>query len=215
MTLISTLRFKTPVTVRGGSQRCLAVLAQAANFVAIQNIVHLPPAFRSRFIVLLLISRCSANGFSQSKWRGATEKELAALIPARAPVEKEQIETELRTAAGVTDGKGKFIAGVVIITAGYAAEGKYSHFFIAQTPVRIGEIALPVGEYVFGYKRVDGEMLEVRFFEAATGKSLGLVNAQLQPARGPIRSLLINPPIGGKGTMQLGRFVFGYTLNKS
>lgn len=179
-----------------------------------QNIVRNPLAFRGRLMVLLLISFCSSNGFSQSKWRGATEKELAALIPARAPVEKEQIETELRTAAGVTDGKGKFIAGVVIITAGYAAEGKYSHFFIVQTPVRIGEIALPIGEYVFGYKRVDGEMLEVRFFEAATGKPLGLVNAQLQPARGPIRSLLINPPVGGKGTMQLGRFVFSYALNK-
>jgi hypothetical protein len=165
-------------------------------------------------LLLLFMAVCCAIGLSQVKWRAATENELAALIPARAPVEKEQIETELRTAAGVTDGKGKFIAGVVIITAGYAAEGKYSHFFIAQTPVKVGEIALPAGEYVFGFKRVDGEMLEVRFFEAATGKPLGMINAHLQPARGPIRSLLINPPVGGKGTMQLGRFVFNYSLNK-
>jgi hypothetical protein len=165
-------------------------------------------------LLLLLTGACCVTGLSQVKWRAATENELAALIPARAPVEKEQIETELRTASGVTDGKGKFIAGVVIITAGYAAEGKYSHFFIAQTPVKVGEIALPLGEYVFGFKRVDGGMLEVRFFEAATGKPLGMINAHLQPARGPIRSLLINPPVGGKGTMQLGRFVFSYTLNK-
>ncbi|MBI1761361.1 MAG: hypothetical protein HYR56_07995 [Acidobacteria bacterium] len=163
---------------------------------------------------LALSLAAASTARAQTKWRAATEKELAALIPARAPVEKEQIETELRTAAGVTDGKGKFIAGVVIITAGYAAEGKYSHFFIAQTSLRVGELALPAGEYVFGYKRVDGEMLEVRFFEAATGKPLGLVNAHLQPARGPIRSLLINPPVGGKGTMLLGRFVFNYALNK-
>lgn len=163
---------------------------------------------------VLLTGACCVAGLSQSKWRSATEKELAALIPARAPVEKEQIETELRTASGVTDGKGRFIAGVVIITAGYAAEGKYSHFFIAQTPLKVGEIALPAGEYVFGFKRVEGEMLEVRFFEAATGKPLGIVHAHLQPARSAIRSLLINPPVGGKGTMALGRFVFNYALNK-
>ena len=165
------------------------------------------------FLLALLIGWSNVAGFGQTKWRSATEKELAALIPARAPVEKERIETELRTASGVTDGKGKFIAGVVIITAGYAAEGKYSHFFIVQTPLKIGGIALPTGEYVFGYKRVDGDLLEVRFFEAATGRPLGVVNAQRQPARGPIQSLLISSPVNGKGTMQLGRFVFNYTLD--
>lgn len=165
-------------------------------------------------LVLLLTAWCSINGLSQAKWRTATEKELAALIPARAPVEKEQIETELRTAAGVTNGKGKFIFGVVIITAGYAAEGKYSHFFVTQASLRLGELALGPGQYVFGYKRIDGEFLEVSFFEAATGNPLGKVKAKLQPARGPIRSLLINPPVAGQGTMQLGRFVFEYGIAK-
>ena len=155
-----------------------------------------------------------ANSVQGEKWRSATEKELAALIPARAPVEKEQIETELRTASGVTNGKGQFIAGVVIITAGYAAEGKYSHFFITQAPIRIGEMSLAPGEYVFGYKRIDGEQLEVKFYEAATGKLLGAVKARREPARGPIRSLLINPPNGGSGTMQLGRFTFEFSILK-
>lgn len=157
------------------------------------------------------LAQTKAQTKASTKWRSATEKELAALIPARAPVEKEQIETELRTASGVTDGKGKFIFGVVIITAGYAAEGKYSHFFVTQTPLKVGDIALPAGQYVFGYKRRDGEMLEVSFFEAATGKPLGKVTAKLQPARGPIRSLLITPPAAGQGLFQLGRFAFAYT----
>ena len=69
-------------------------------------------------------------------WRNASEPELRKVIPARAPVIKENIETEFRTASGVTDGRGKFIAGVVMITAGYSAEGKYSHFFIAQVPMK-------------------------------------------------------------------------------
>jgi hypothetical protein len=36
----------------------------------------------------------------------ASEEELKALIPARAPVISERIETEFRTASGITDGKG-------------------------------------------------------------------------------------------------------------
>ncbi len=162
--------------------------------------------------LMLFAGLCAAA--SQTKWRTATEKELAALIPARAPVEKERIETELRTAAGVTDGRGKFIAGVVIITAGYAAEGKYSHFLLTQTPLKIGEMKLGPGEYVFGYRRIEGEALEVKFYEAATGKQLGMVKARREPARGPIRSLLITPPEGESGTMLLGRFVFEYSVSK-
>ena len=56
-----------------------------------------------------------------AEWRTATEKELKSVVPERAPVGKERIETEFRTASGVTDGRGKFIFGVVMITAGYEA----------------------------------------------------------------------------------------------
>lgn len=148
----------------------------------------------------------------QGKWRAATEKELAALLPARAPVEKEQIETEMRTATGITNGSGKFFAAVVIITAGYAAEGKYSHFLTTQIPVKIGTLTLPPGEYVFGQKRVDTNTIEVRFHEASSGKLLGSVNAQRGQTKGAIRSVTIAPPKGSTGTMSLGRFAFSYTL---
>lgn len=168
---------------------------------------------RALTFLLLIIAAVTAQA-SQPKWRTATEKELAALIPARAPVEKENIETELRTASGVTNGKGQFIAGVVIITAGYAAEGKYSHFFLTQAPLKIAEMTLGAGQYVFGYRRLDGDTLEVKFYEAATGKQLGVVKARREPPRGPIRSLLITPPEGDKGTLQLGRFVFEYSVSK-
>ncbi|HKE56269.1 MAG TPA: hypothetical protein VKB46_06200, partial [Pyrinomonadaceae bacterium] len=73
--------------------------------------------------ILLSSALLFANsGPGAGRWRTATEPELRKLIPARAPVIKENIETEFRTASGVTDGRGKFIAGVVIITAGYSAE---------------------------------------------------------------------------------------------
>ena len=153
----------------------------------------------------------SAN---DSSWRQATEKELAAVVPTRAPVEKERIETELRTASGVTDGQGKFIVGVVIITAGYAADGKYSHFFFNQTAIKAGEVKLKAGEYVFGSKRIDDDTLEVKFYEAATGKFVGAVKALRETKRGAVRSLMILPPENGKGLMQVGRFFFSYEIGQ-
>ena len=111
---------------------------------------------RNRRIAILLSLLACAAVFAQAapaRWRTVTQQELRKLIPARAPVVKENIETEFRTASGVTDGKGKFIAGVVMITAGYSAEGKYSHFFITQVPLKLGDLSLPPGEYVFGYQR--------------------------------------------------------------
>ncbi len=161
-------------------------------------------------ILGLLVSAFAAQG----KWRAATEKELAALLPARAPVEKEQIETDLRTASGVTNGKGKSFAAIVIITAGYAAEGKYSYFLTTQVPVKMGDFTLQPGEYVFGQRRIDTTTIEVKFHAAASGKELGAVKAQRGEARGAIRSILIAPPKGGTGSFSLGRFVFPYTISE-
>ena len=148
------------------------------------------------------------------KWRAATEKELASLLPARAPVEKEQIETDLRTASGITNSKGKFFAAVVIITAGYAAEGKYSYFLTMQSPIKMGDLTLQPGDYVFGQRRVDETTIEVKFHEAASGKLVGTLKAQRGETRGAIRSILIAPPKGGTGSFSLGRFVFPYTISE-
>src|ERR1700761_824619 len=99
----------------------------------------------SLFLSVLLGFTC---GFAAESWRPATESELRQIIPARAQVEKERIETEFHTASGITDGNSKFVAGVVLITAGYAAEGKYSNFVIAQVPIRIEALLLSPGTYV-------------------------------------------------------------------
>jgi hypothetical protein len=149
---------------------------------------------------------------SRARWRAATEPELRKLIPVRAPVMKENIETEFRTASGVTDDRGRFIAGVVMITAGYSAEGKYSHFFITQTPLKVGSIDLTRGEYVFGYQRINNDTIRVSFYRASSGESVGDVDAHVNRRSTMVRSLLISPPIGDKGTVQVGRFVFDYRV---
>ena len=89
----------------------------------------------------LFLGSCPAVQAQKNSWRQATDAELASLLPARAPVEKEHIETEMRTASGIVNARGRFIAGVVLLTAGYSADGKYSHYLVVQAPVKIGGIA--------------------------------------------------------------------------
>jgi len=165
-------------------------------------------------IALALFGASSTGTISsvRTRWRAATEPELRKLIPARAPVNKENIETEFRTASGVTDGRGKFIAGVVMITAGYSAEGKYSHFLITQAPLKIGSMLVPPGEYVFGYQRINNDVIRGSFYGASSGEAIGTVDAHVNRKSAMVRSLLISPPVEGRAQIQVGRFVFEYKL---
>lgn len=150
----------------------------------------------------------------KATWRQATDSELAALLPARAPVEKEHIETEMRTATGITDGKGHFIAGVVLITAGYSAEGKYSHYLVVQAPIRVGNINLTPDEYVLGFERSrDGSGLNVHFNEALTGRLVGVAEAHELAGKVGVASLRIWAP-GEKQVIQIGRFGIAYELTE-
>ena len=168
---------------------------------------------KRRFVTAsVLMVLLATVAFSAAGWRLASEPELRKVIPARAPVIKENIETEFRTASGVTDGRGKYIAGVVMITAGYSAEGKYSHFFIAQVPVQIGDFSLQPGEYVFGYQRKTQDSITVTFYRASSGDRVGEVEAVRNRKSSMVRALLIQPATGGKGTIQVGRFTFEYHL---
>jgi hypothetical protein len=147
-------------------------------------------------------------------WRQATAAELQSVLPSRAPVESEHIETEMRTASGIVDERGRFIAGVVLITAGYSAEGKYSHYLIVQAPVEIGGVALKPGEYAFGWSRDDGgDTLTVHFNVAATGALVGTADARRMAGPGRVESLRIWPP-EDKSIVQIGRFGIPYRLSK-
>jgi len=163
------------------------------------------------FIFICTIA-VSAQPARNTVWRPATESELKNLLPARAPVEQERIETEMRTASGITDGHGKFVAGIVLITAGYSADGKYSHYFLTQVPLKIGSFQLAPGAYVIGWKHGD-EKLDVTFYEAASGKPLGSIEATLNPAITRVESFRVWPP-GDRSVMQIGRFSFSYQIGE-
>ena len=143
-------------------------------------------------------------------WHTASEAQLRALIPARAPVIAERIETEFRTASGITDGQGHSIAGVVLITAGYSADGKYSHYFLSQVPLKVGDFLLPPGQYLIGWMRGQ-DSLKVTFYQAQSGKPMGEVQATRNLAITRVESFRIWPP-ADKSLIQLGRFTFPYSL---
>jgi hypothetical protein len=164
--------------------------------------------------LLLLLFSCSLATAQKSAWRQASDAELASLLPARAPVEREHIETELRTASGIVDPRGRFIAGVVLLTAGYSADGKYSHYLLVQAPVRIGGVALKPGEYVFGWSRaLATDSLSVHFHEAATGKPIGTADAHRIAGSSRVESLHIWPP-ADKALIQIGRFGIPYEIGE-
>jgi len=145
-----------------------------------------------------------------SVWRQATEEELKAVIPARAPVVSERIETELRTASGIADNRGRIVAGVLLITAGYSANGKFSYFLLTQAPMKIAEKTLPPGNYLIGWTRSDTELF-VTLSDAATGTEQVKVTAVRNPEIRRVESFHIFPP-GALSVIQLGRFSFPYSL---
>lgn len=164
-------------------------------------------------MAILLAASAWAQDGRTAEWRPATDAELRSVIPARAPVVTERIETEMRSASGITNGHGKYVAGVVLITAGYSAEGKYSHFFLTQVPLRLGgDLRLAPGEYVLGYDRGDNG-LQVRFYEAVSGKPVGTVLAKLIQGSTRVEAFRIWPP-SDRAMMQIGRFGFSYQIGE-
>ena len=165
---------------------------------------------RLLLFLLLLTLAVPALAQSDAHWHPATDTELKSVIPDRAPVLAERIETESRTASGISDGHGHLIAGVLLITAGYSANGKYSYFLLTQVPLRIAKITLPPGNYLIGWTRGDNE-LHVTFSAAATGAPLIEATAVRNPAIHRIESFHISPP-DALSVLQFGRFTIPYAL---
>ena len=160
---------------------------------------------------MLCLFAPGANAQSRDAWRAATPAELEASLPARAPVEKEHIETEMRTATGIVNDRGKLVAAVVLITAGYAAEGKYSHYLLTQVPFRIGGAArLEAATYVLGWSRTPDGLL-LRVFDASTGIERANATARLKKENSRVEPFKIWPP-AERSEIQIGRFFVPYSL---
>lgn len=170
---------------------------------------YLPSIYIS-LLLALLVPVPHLRAQSRTGWRTANSSELEAALPARAPVEKERIETEMRTASGIINSRGKIIAGVVLITAGYSADGKYSHFLLIQSPIMIGDITLSPGSYVLGWNRVDAGLI-VHIYEAATGAERVSATARQMAVGTRVEAFRIWPP-SERPIVQIGRFELAYNL---
>lgn len=171
------------------------------------------PFFVCAALCVALPAPRAALAQAHDSWRLATPAELAAALPSRAPVVKERIETEMSTASGIVDRQGKMIAGVVMITAGYSADGKYSHYMLVQAPITAGNVTMVPGTYVFGWKRVDAG-LDITFYDAVTGSSLGSSVATLLPSGIRVASFRMWLPTD-RSVLQIGRFGLPYHLGIS
>jgi hypothetical protein len=164
-------------------------------------------------ILCILPVSLVGQGSPKHEWSAATSSELEAVLPARAQVEKEHIETEMRSASGIIDAHGRVTAAVVLITAGYAANGKYYYYLLAQSPIRIGtNIDLPAGNYAIGWTRATDGLL-VHIYEAETGVERGTITAHPLSQPLPIVSIKIWPP-SERSIIQIGRFVLPYSLGE-
>ncbi len=167
-------------------------------------------AFRRPALVLAgVLLQCAAA--LAASWRAASSAELQAALPARAPVIAERIETEMRSASGVVDEQGRLIAGVVLITAGYSANGKYADYLLVQAPIKVGDAMLAPGGYLLGWTRSPAsDDLLVTISQAATGAKVVEVPATRNPALHRVEQLRVWP--APHGMIQLGRFTFDYAL---
>jgi hypothetical protein len=159
-------------------------------------------------IILSLVPVATAG----KTWRQLTEAELKTVIPERTVVENEQIETELRSASGIKDGDGRLVVAAALITAGYSAEGKYSHWLSARATLTSGDLALSPGDYVVGYRSNGGRSLLVSFYQASTGRLVGAAIARKESLSGPIRSIYIWPAGESKFNVQIGRFTLRFAV---
>ena len=159
-------------------------------------------------IAALAMRRASSQ--ARTSWHAANAAELEAALPSRALVGKERIETEIGTATGIVNDHGQIIAAVVLITAGYAADGKFSHYLLVQAPFMLGEQRLPAGAYVVGWTH-SGDGLAVHIFEAVSGMEKVTVNAAPIPGPHRVESFHIWPP-SDHSMIQIGRYFVPYAL---
>jgi hypothetical protein len=155
-------------------------------------------------------ARVTAQSGQAPTWRAATQEELKSVIPERAPVVTERVETEIYSASGIVNSEGRFIAAAVLITAGYSANGKYSDYLLTQIPLKVEGKVLAPGGYLLGWMS-GNDSLNVTIFEATTGKALVQVKAVRNSALRRVEQIRIWPP-PQTPMIQLGRFAFGYTL---
>jgi hypothetical protein len=79
--------------------------------------------------------------------------DLQKLLPASVYYKGQSATTQLRNSGGVKFADGFYVLATLVDTSGYSTDiqAKYSAYFIAEVPVKVGGQSLPAGIYGIGF----------------------------------------------------------------
>jgi hypothetical protein len=79
--------------------------------------------------------------------------DLQKLLPASVYYKGQSATTQLRNSGGVKFADGFYVLTTLVDTSGYSTDiqAKYSAYFIAEVPVKVGGQSLPAGVYGVGF----------------------------------------------------------------
>lgn len=103
---------------------------------------------------LLLLQLALPPASSAQGWPKILEgDELARVVPSSFYFEGQSAPTQMRNAAAVQLGPGRFAMAGLVDTSGYSSEvrAKYVGFIITDSPITVGGARLGTGAYGFGF----------------------------------------------------------------
>ena len=79
--------------------------------------------------------------------------DMQKLLPEKVYYKGQSATTQLRNSGGVKFADGSYVLSTLVDTSGYSTDiqSKYSAYFIAEVPVKIGGQSLPAGVYGIGF----------------------------------------------------------------
>lgn len=79
--------------------------------------------------------------------------DLQKLLPASVYYKGQSATTQLRNSGGVKFADGFYVLATLVDTSGYSTDiqAKYSAYFIAEVPIKVGGQGLPAGIYGIGF----------------------------------------------------------------
>jgi hypothetical protein len=104
---------------------------------------------------MMAVAMMMAPGIARAQ-SGATVLKPAdaeKLLPEKVFYRGQSATTQLRNSGGVKFADGYFVLTTLVDTSGYSTgiQAKYSAYFIAEVPIKVGGQSLPAGAYGIGF----------------------------------------------------------------
>jgi hypothetical protein len=109
--------------------------------------------FAAAGIFTLAIMASPAAAMAQGGDTVLKPVDMQKLLPVSVYYKGQSATTQLRNSGGVKFADGYFVLATLVDTSGYSTDiqAKYSAYFIAEIPVKVGGESLPAGVYGVGF----------------------------------------------------------------